>query len=153
MTPVSSVRSAAVLVDVHNGDFRKAESIIRDYFGKKQIHLDIIYIDYTRYRKGEQTATAPEWTIYKKDLNWFGKPLKTKSSSLLSSQKDIFISLSQSNDFTVMLASTAFPAKFKIGCSSFNSDPFNIVVSPSQETGADTADLFRNIAAILESIR
>ena len=153
MVPVSSVRSAAVLIDVQNGDFRKAESEVKEYFRKKQIPAEIIYLDTYRYKKGISAISSPESTIYRKDLNWYGKPSKAKQGALLSSNKDIFISLTQSNEFAAMFINTAYPAKFKIGCSSFDSDPFNIVVAPSKDADAGAVDIFRNIASILESIR
>ena len=152
--PVSSVRSAAVLINAHSEDFRQAETEVKEYFRQKKISAEIIYLDTSRNKKGMSAISSPESTIYSKDLNWYGKPSKVKCGALLSSNKDIFIELTRSDEFAAMFISTAHPAKFKIGCcSSSVSDPFNIVVAPSKDADAGAVEIFKHIAAILESIR
>lgn len=153
MIPLTAVKKATILIDAQDPSCLKCEKEVSSYFRKHDVIPEIIFIDTKRYRKGENPVTAPEKTISRKRLNWFGRPDKNMLSAIEANGSDLFISLADRTDFPVMLISSASRARFKIGCKSAGKDPFSIILSSDMMPEATSYERFRKIADLLEMVK
>lgn len=154
MTPLSSVRSVTVLLDSEDPASAECAGAAGSFFGKYGIRTDIRYID-TRSSRQKKTgpATDPGATFQRKDLNWYGRLKKKAMNTIMHPGTDLYIDLTSRDDYTVQFTATAFPAKFKIGSTTAERFPFDLVVSSSGSPGSTSIQIFNEIATLLLTIR
>ena len=89
----------------------------------------------------------------RKDLNLYGRLKKKAMNTIMHHGTDLYIDLTSRDDYTVQFTATAFPAKFKIGSTTAEGFPFDLVVSSSGSPGSTSVQIFNEIATLLLTIR
>lgn len=153
MIPLSAVRHAVVVGNAEEDRWGECRKTVDSFFRRHGIKNDIYHIDTRRYKRGTSPETGQEYTLCRKNLNWFGKPVKEIRARLLSGKPDLYICLSDREEFTERFLAAAVPARFKIGCNRFPEDSYNIIVTSAGDSGKDACDRFAQIAALLESVK
>lgn len=153
MIPLSAVRYAVVVGNAEEDRWGECSKAVEKFFSKHGIKVEIYHIDTRRYRHGTAPETGMEYTMCRKNLNWFGKPVHDIRSRLLSGKPDLYICLSDREEFTERFLAAAVPAGFKIGCSRFPEDSYNIIVTSAADSGKDVCDRFVQITSLLESVK
>lgn len=155
MIPLSGIHSVTVLLDSQDADVDRCTSSVRGFFRKAGITPDIHYMDLRsiRRQKKEGALTDAASTFTRKDLNWYGRLKNETASSFLKEKRDLYIDLTASNEYPVRFIATAFPARFKIGCTESDMSPFNIAVTPPSGGQTPTYEIFKEISALLGTIR
>lgn len=153
MIPLSAVRHAVVVGNAEEERWDECRKAVDNFFRRHGIKVEIYHIDTRRYKHGTAPETGMEYTLCRKNLNWFGKPVQDIRSRLLSGKPDLYICLSDREEFTERFLASAVPAVFKIGCHRFPEDSCNIIVTSAGDSGKDACDRFAQIAALLESVK
>lgn len=155
MIPLSGIHSVTVLLDSQDADVVRCTAAVQDFFKKAGIRPDIHYIDLRnrRRKKKEGDLTDAASTFTRKDLNWYGRLKNETASSFLKEERDLYIDLTARNDYPLQFMAAAFPARFKIGCTESGKSPFNIAVTPPSGGQTPTYEIFKEISALLGTIR
>ena len=88
----------------------------------------------------------------KTDLNFLGLPSSQLIENVKSLQADVLINVGREKDYTLLFLMLLHPASFKTGIKWFQSDAYDLVVSPMDEN-KDVGFLCEQILFYLQSIR
>jgi len=130
--PIDQIHSVAVVVDVTSPEFDELRKDVTLFFRQRGIKLDIYYLDFRKIENTELLLTSIQTTILKKEINWFGMPDHSKLDFITSNHVDLFVSLVPNDNFTATFICACAPARFKAGISTYDSDPFNMVMSGTE---------------------
>lgn len=166
--PLDAIKSVTVLIDSGEPDFEECSDAVRAFFRKNGLNPALAYADFRKFNRSIRPSTDNTETIFRRSLNWFGKPSAKKTPAALSSPCDLFICLSGSDRFCIEYVSAAIPAKFKIGRTEFAGEPYDMVFSVPRgeadavdgrkddgaaEKQAGQTEIFSIIAGFLEKIK
>ena len=82
LTPVSNLHSVTVLLDINDAREEGCLDRIRKYFKTRGMSCEIWFLDLNKKHKEGEESPDPERTITKKDLNWFDKPSRERTSKI-----------------------------------------------------------------------
>jgi len=154
LIPAGDVKYMTVILDAGEPDAEKCRDTIIAYCKKTKIDLNLIYLDFRRFNRKVRPSTDKDMTIFRSDLNWFGKPSDKKSSLLKDNPCDLYICLADYENYCIEYLSKAVTAKFKVGRRAFKGNTFDMVVSNSaDDTGTKTADeVFKAVTNLMAKI-
>lgn len=126
MTPLSAIKSAAVLLDVEDADFEACQKMLSEFFSAYGISLRIFYTDFRKMSKDELLTTSVETTLTRHRLGLLGFPDNVFMNEL--GDCDLFINLSHNLCHAVRMISVAMPASFKLGVEDFPESQYCMVI-------------------------
>lgn len=150
--PLSQIHSAVTFIKVENKDFNEINDAVLRFYKENNIKGEIFFFDFRKIGKEEKVLTDTAKTIFSKDLNWFGKPLREKAEVMLKSEADVFISLIKGRCFPIEYMAKCSKAKFKIGREQLAGRTFDLVLKePKGKTFSET-EIFNELKTYLEKI-
>lgn len=152
MISLSHIHTAVSFIDVGDSSFEICKEAILAFYKTNNIKGDIFFFDLRKIGKNEQITTDITATVFKKDLNLFGRPSKEKVNIMLGNKPDIFISLIKRNDFPIEFMAKASQARFKIGRVQLPGNTFDIVISDPDGKKYSEAEAFNAIKTYLKKI-
>ncbi len=154
MVPLSAMRSAFILLDAEDKDKDGCISSAGRFFRPYGIKTTFFHIDTRRrWEKKGSDGSDPAMTMERKDLNWYGRPVKKLLQALGAAEYDLYIDLTSREDYTVVFLSHMMPAKFKIGCVNRKDIMANLTVTAADSSAVTSSMLFKEISAMLVSIK
>jgi hypothetical protein len=147
--PIGKIHSATVLMDAADYTHEACTKAVQAYFKSKNIKVRIIYVYLEKYGKSDLPPADRNAILFKRDLNWFGRPSISKLSFISGPETDLFISLVEEKTYQAEFIATWFPARFKIGCHPFK--VFDIVLDGRE--GQNRSQVFHSIEELFEKIR
>ena len=149
--PLSRIKAMAVVLDCNGKGLEECRETTRQVCKANKIELTILYVDFDGIN-----ITAPEDTIYKRDLNLYGYPSIEKSGTFLGKWFDCFICLSESDRFCIEYLAKAADATFKLGIRAIPDDAYDVIVAPPANNlpgSTSQKDLFLAMTGIMKKIR
>ncbi len=141
--PMNEIRSALALVDMSVPDWQECAGELDDFCKGEGITLSLIFVDFRAKDRRIINRNAAN-TLYAGDLNWYGRPRPKKFGTLLSSPFDLYVCLTERQDYFVEYLAKCTKARFKISCRAFEGDPYDFIVHASSETvSGDASDSCR----------
>ena len=153
MLPLESIRSAAALIDVREASFDNCKEALNAFFRERGIKGEIFFLDLRKIDSEERLLTSIKNTILRKDLSWYGRPSKEKIALLSGLEPDLFLCLTDSEEFVCEFAASCIRARFKVGRKQFPGKAFDMVISPPAGTSLSQKDIFLNMKEFLLKIR
>ncbi len=152
--PLKEIHRAVAILDVEDPNYGRVQNDILSWGTAHNIDIDIFFLDLRKLGKNELLLTSEQATIFKKELNWYGLPNMVKVSPIMNNKYDLFISLTDKNDFLNKFLSKCCKAKFKIGRIHMDESIYDIVISsiPDSASGNSTRKVFQTIKDILSKI-
>ena len=130
LLPLSEISSAAVLMNVEDPEFEACKDVVIKYFKSKGIKCELYFLDFRKIERDELLLTSIQNTFIRKDLNILGLPSPEKLDKVVFKQPcDLFFSLVRNEEYTNVYISACIEARFKIGCVSYEGNPYDMVVS------------------------
>ena len=133
LTPLDRIKSAAVFMPQGREDTCRVYDMVTAFFRKKGI-------PFTIYLPG------PLNTDFLGRVTYYGGP------SQPIGEEDLFISLFAEDCFASEFAARSSRAMFKVGRSQLKGEVYDLVITSPGEGEYETAEVFSNIADILEKI-
>jgi hypothetical protein len=151
--PLKDLHSAVAFIDVEDISFDICKESILAFFREKGIKGDIFFFDFRKISNEERLITSIKTTVLKKDLNWFGKPVREKIALMSDKSPDLFISLINSSDFPICFMASCSHAKFKIGRRQLPGNVFDMVISDPGNRVLSQAESFEAMKSYLDKIK
>lgn len=129
--PLRKIGSAIVIIDAAEPDQSLCRQKVDSFFSQHRISSTVLYVDFRKLNKNVRPVTDKAATIFRKDLNWFGRPDLKKAASVTGKPADLFICLADDSSYCTEYLSKSARAKFKIGRKPFEGDPYNLIVAES----------------------
>lgn len=147
--PLDKIRTAVVLTSCPEEESEALGRIIRDFFSGHSINVTVFNID-----TGKDAAVPgnPELTFTSEDINWFGMPDLRKADPIIGQESDLFISLSDKQEFTDIFLSHCAKARFKIGTSPYRNHNFNMIVTGNDDSTSNETK-FKTVTGLLNLIK
>lgn len=145
--PFSKIKSVNVVIDVEEPGFDELKEDILAWGRSKGIKVSIYFLDLRRLNKDELLLTSITNTILKKELDWLGTPDLAKIAPMIEEESGLFISMVDSDRFTVDFMARCAKARFKIGRREYDGHPYDMIMS-----GNETADLRSEAKQIFAAI-
>ncbi len=152
LVPLSGIRSASIFIDAESDGSDRCAAAARAYFKTKGIRTDIFFFDLRKRSKEERQAPAPDNTLLREDLTWYGRPAGGAAGMMLRSGNDLFISLIDNTGFPVTYLAVCSAAKFKIGRRQLPGHIFDLIVEDSASRNLSSEEAFAEITKYLEKI-
>lgn len=152
--PLKDIHKVIILLDVEDPNYAIIQNDISYWATSNQLETNIFFLDFRKLGKNELLITSILTTIINKDINWYGLPDLVKVSPIINDNCDLFISLTDKNDFLNKFLSKCCKAKFKIGRVHMDESIYDIVISsiPDSASGHSTRKVFQTIKDILSKI-
>ena len=144
---LDGISSVNVVIDVEEPGFDELKEDIFAWGRSKGIKVSIYFLDLRRLNKDELLLTSITNTILKKELDWLGTPDLAKIAPMIEEESDLFISMVDSDRFTVDFMARCAKARFKIGRREYDGHPYDMIMS-----GNETADLRSEAKQIFAAI-
>lgn len=152
LLPLSGIGSASIFIDAESDGRDRCASAARAYFKAKGIGTDIFFFDFRKRSKEERQTPAPDNTLFREDLTWYGCPAGGAADKMLHSGNDLFISLIDNTDFPITYLAGCSAAKFKIGRRQLPGHIFDLIVEDSASRDLSSEEAFAEITKYLEKI-
>lgn len=158
MCSLTSVRKAAVLLDVEDADFEECRKRVSDFFAAERIDLRLFYVDFRKMSRDEIITTSVQTTLTRRRLGLLGLPDKDYMAEVTSLDGvELFICLAHSCHPAVRMIAAAMPARFKVGVMDYSDSPYSMVVRV-RETGEPAARVgdnctFAATETVLENLK
>lgn len=150
--PLSLIHSAVAFIKVENEAFKETKEAVLKFYKENNIKGEIFFFDFRKLGKEDKVFTDPLRTIFTKDLNWFGKPLREKSEAMLEAEGDLFISLVKDSRFPIEYMAKCSKAKFKIGREQLIGHTFDLVLKEPEGKAFSETEIFNEIETYLRKI-
>ncbi|MGM9748559.1 MAG: DUF6913 domain-containing protein [Candidatus Cryptobacteroides sp.] len=149
--PLDKASSMTLVLDVSVPDWEDCHADAETFCRKHSIELNILYIDLVH--SADKAVSDVSRTIFKKDLNWYGKPSDRKASVSIDHYAGIFVCLCNSGNWCVEYLSRVTQAHFRIGMSRWKDYEYDFTVTPEEGNLFKLKEVFSTIAGLLESVK
>lgn len=133
LLPLRDIHTALALLDGTEPDCLRYSDRIEAFMQKYGIAVSFIFLDFRKIGKNTVVYACGREVMNRADIDWLGIPKGIakwrKKSVLLKPETDLFISFIGSDDFTSRFISSAVRAGFKIGVSTYQGNPFDLVIT------------------------
>lgn len=165
--PLSSAKSAVVIIDAEDSSYSECRKAAEDFFRRYGISVRFLYSDFRKFNKTTRPVSDAADTITRKDIRIFGLPRMKKVRPMIAEGTDILISLSTDTGFVTEFLVKSIKARFRIGRTLFPGEPFDLMIVPEQKESEATdgkegnapephvpqTDVFNTIADFLPKIK
>ena len=151
LIPLVKASSMTLVLDVSVPDWEDCRADAEAFCRKHSLDLNILYIDLVH--SPDKAVSDASRTIFKKNINWYGKPSDRKASVSTGRYAGIFVCLCNSSNWCVEYLSRVTQAHFRIGMSRWKDYAYDFTVAPEDGNPFKLREVFSTIAGLLESVK
>ncbi|MGN1212227.1 MAG: DUF6913 domain-containing protein [Candidatus Cryptobacteroides sp.] len=149
--PLTGALSMTLILDASVPDWEECRERAEAFCRNHSICLNVTYIDL--YRTQDKSITPSERTIFRKDLNWYGRPAGRKASYATGRYASILVCLCDSPNWCVEYLTRVTQAHFRIGMLKWKDYSCDFTVTPNPDKPLSLSEVFCAIEIFLESIK
>lgn len=149
--PLSGALSMTLIIDASVPDWEECRDRAEAFCRRHSICLNVTYIDLDSTQ--DKSAAPAERTIFRKDLNWYGRPSARKAAATTGRYASILVCLCDSPNWCVEYLSRVTQAHFRIGMLKWKDFSFDCTITPDPDKPLSLSEVFSAIETLLESIK